>query len=334
MPLDALQRPLRSLRLSVTDRCNFRCTYCMPAERFPPDYPFLPREDILHFEELARLAVLFTRLGVEKIRLTGGEPLLRKDLPALVKMLRATEGIREITLTTNGALLAGHAKALKEAGLARVTVSLDTLDPARFQAVSDTSVPLALVLEGIAEAQGVGLHPVKINCVVQAGVNDDEVLDLAGWARGRGLALRFIEFMDVGSAAGWRLDRVLSGESLRARIHARWPLDPVPQDRLGQVAFRHRYRDGAGEVGFISSVTEPFCLGCDRARLSADGHLYTCLFAGEGLDLKGLLRGGAGDATLEAAIAGRWARREDRYSLLRTEATAALPKVPMHRVGG
>ena len=334
MVTDTLGRPLRSLRISVTDRCNFRCRYCMPVELYPPDHAFLPREDILHFEEVVRLAALFIALGVRKVRLTGGEPLLRKGLPDLVAMLRRLPGLEEIALTSNGVLLREQAVALKAAGLDRLTVSLDSLDPARFAAISDTTIPLARVLDGIEAAREAGFPPVKLNCVLQKGVNEDEILPLARFARDRGLLLRFIEYMDVGSAAGWKLDKVVPAVEVAALLADRWPLEAVASGHTNCVARHLRYRDGAGGIGLIASVTEPFCSGCDRARLSADGHLYTCLFAAEGLDLKALLRGGLDDAAILAVLRGRWARREDRYSELRSESTAGLPRVPMHHVGG
>ena len=331
---DTLGRPLRSLRISVTDRCNFRCGYCMPAELFPPDHVFLPREEVLHFEEIHRLARLFAQLGVRKLRLTGGEPLLRKGLPDLVQMLRGIPGIEDIALTTNGALLRERAEALRWAGLDRLTVSLDSLDPQRFATLSDTTIPLSKVLDGIDAALEAGFPPVKLNCVLQRGVNETDILPLAAFARERGLLLRFIEYMDVGSALGWRLDKVVPAVEVRAIIGSRWPLLPATEESESDVARHWRYADGSGEVGLIASVTEPFCSGCDRARLSADGHLYTCLFAAEGLDVKGMLRGGMDDASILALLRGRWSRREDRYSEIRSEATAALPRVPMHRVGG
>lgn len=331
---DTLQRPLRSLRISVTDRCNFRCRYCMPAELYPPDHPFLPKADILHFEEIARLAALFVSLGVAKVRLTGGEPLLRKGLPELVRMLRGIPGLDDIALTTNGVLLPDQAVSLRAAGLDRITVSLDSLDPQRFAAVSDTTIPLARVLEGIDAARAAGFPGVKLNCVLQRGVNEADILPLAEFARGRGLQVRFIEYMDVGSTQGWNLDKVVPAAEVEARLAERWPLERAASDHRNCVARHLRFADGAGAVGLIASVTEPFCAGCDRARLSADGHLYSCLFAAEGLDLKGLLRGGADDASLAAVLRGRWARRDDRYSETRTEATVGLPRVAMHRVGG
>ncbi len=332
--LDALQRPLKSLRISVTDRCNFRCRYCMPAELFPPDHAFLPREDILHFEEIVRLAALFASLGVTKVRLTGGEPLLRKGLPELVRMLRRTPGLEDLALTTNGILLPDQAAALRAAGLDRLTVSLDSLDPQRFAAVSDTAIPLARVIEGIDAALAAGFPTLKLNCVLQRGVNEADILPLVGFARQRRLQVRFIEYMDVGSTVGWDLDKVIPASEVEARLLAAWPMERMSAGHRNCVARHLGFLDGAGAVGLIASVTEPFCAGCDRVRLSADGHLFTCLFAGEGLDLKGLLRGGADDAALTAVLRGRWARRDDRYSETRTEATAGLPKVAMHRVGG
>jgi cyclic pyranopterin phosphate synthase len=306
----------------------------MPAELFPPDHAFLPREEILHFEEIVRLAGLFSSLGVRKVRLTGGEPLLRKGLADLVRMLKAVPGLEDIALTSNGVLLREQALALRQAGLDRLTVSLDSLDPERFAQVSDTTIPLARVFEGLEAARQAGFPPVKLNCVLQRGVNEVDILPLARFARKHGLILRFIEYMDVGSAQGWRLDKVVPTAELRRTLASEWPLEALEGEPENEVASRWRYTDGCGEVGFIASVTEPFCAGCDRARLSADGHLYTCLFAAEGLDLKGLLRGGLDDPALLAVLRGRWARREDRYSELRTEATAALPKVAMHHVGG
>ena len=331
---DTLGRPLRSLRISVTDRCNFRCGYCMPAELYPPDHAFLPREDILHFEEILRLTSLLVALGVRKIRLTGGEPLLRKGLPALVGMLKQVPGLQDIALTSNGVLLREQAAALKAAGLDRLTVSLDSLDPARFAALSDTTIPVSKVLDGINAAREAGFPPVKLNCVLQRGVNEADIIPLARFAREQGLLLRFIEYMDVGSAQGWSLDKVVPAAEVRAVLGSVWPLVPAPGEGASDVARHWRYADGEGEVGCIASVTEPFCAGCDRLRLSADGHLYTCLFAAEGLDLKAMLRGGLDDASMLALLQGRWSRREDRYSEIRTAATAGLPRVPMHRVGG
>ncbi len=331
--LDTLGRPLRALRISVTDRCNFRCSYCMPPEIFGPDHPFLPKDQVLSFEEIARLAWVFAGLGVEKLRLTGGEPLLRKDLPSLVRELAATPGIRDLALTTNGAALKDAAVSLKDAGLKRLTVSLDTLDAARFRALCGTEVPLARVLEGLEAARTAGFAPIKLNCVVQRGVNDDEAEALAAFAREKGHTLRFIEFMDVGTTNGWKLDAVVPGAELRARLHARWPLEPV-QPEADAVARLWRYADGHGEVGFINSVTAPFCGGCDRARLSAEGRLHTCLFGAEGLDLRAALRNGSSDADLAALVAARWKRRDDRYSERRSSATPDLKKPEMSYLGG
>jgi cyclic pyranopterin phosphate synthase len=338
MPLlDARHRPLRALRISVTDRCNFRCRYCMPREVFGAEdshSAFLGRDEILHFEELERLGRLFIGLGVDKIRLTGGEPLLRKDLPDLVARLRRLEGLRDLALTTNGALLRELAAPLKAAGLDRLTVSLDTLDPAKFRQLNDTTVPLAQVLEGLEAATAAGFAPIKLNCVLQKGVNDDECLDLLTFARERGHILRFIEFMDVGTLNGWKLAAVVPAEALLARVRARWAIAPVAEPLAGRVAERWRFVDGSGEFGVVASVTAPFCGGCDRARLSAEGRLYTCLFGSEGLDLKTALRNGASDADLQALLRAKWARRDDRYSEIRTEETAGNRKVEMFHIGG
>jgi cyclic pyranopterin phosphate synthase len=331
--MDTLGRPLKALRISVTDRCNFRCTYCMPKEVFGPDHPFLPREELLSFEEITRLARIFVGLGVTKLRLTGGEPLLRREFPALVRMLAAVPGLEDLALTTNGTLLPGLAPALKAAGLRRLTVSLDTLRPERFRAISDTDLPLDRVLAGIEAARSAGLGPVKLNCVLKRGANDDEILELAAFAREGGHILRFIEFMDVGTTNGWRMDAVVSAGDVHALIDARWPLEPL-EDGQGAVARRWRYRDGQGELGLVASVTAPFCRGCDRARLSAEGRLYTCLFAGQGLDVRSFLRGRHSDADLAALLAFHWKRREDRYSELRRGATPGLPRVEMSRIGG
>ena len=330
---DTLRRPLRALRISVTDRCNFRCRYCMPREEFGPEHAFLDREALLSFEEITRLLRVFTALGVAKVRLTGGEPLLRRELPTLVRMLAAVPGLEDLALTTNGALLPDQAQALHDAGLRRITMSLDTLKPARFQTLSDTDLPHARVLEGLAAARRAGFGPIKLNCVLQRGVNDDEILELAAFARDGGHTLRFIEFMDVGTTNGWRLESVVPATEVHDLIHAHWPLEPLATPD-GAVAQSWRYRDGRGELGLIASVTNPFCRGCDRARLSADGHLYTCLFAGQGLDLKGFLRTGHRDEDLAALLASHWARRDDRYSELRRADTPGLPKVEMSHIGG
>jgi cyclic pyranopterin phosphate synthase len=295
-PVDTLGRRLHDLRISVTDRCNFRCVYCMPKDVFGRDYPFLPQEALLTFEEIARMARTFVGLGVEKIRLTGGEPLLRKHVERLVAML--AELPVDLTLTTNGALLARKARALADAGLKRVTVSLDALDDATFRAMGDTDTPVAQVLEGIEMASQAGLAPVKINVVVKRGVNEHAILDLARHFRATGHIVRFIEYMDVGATNGWRMDDVVSASEILERIGAEFPLEPIDPNYAGEVAERWRYRDGAGEIGVIASVTQAFCRDCTRMRLSTDGKLYTCLFANDGHDLRGLVRGGADDATL------------------------------------
>ena len=330
---DRLGRRLRDLRVSVTDRCNFRCRYCMPREVFGPDFAFLPRSEILHFGEIRQLVRVIRRFGLEKVRLTGGEPLLRKELPRLVSMLREVEGI-ELAMTTNGALLERMAAPLAEAGLDRVTVSLDSLDPEVFARMNDTRVPIERVLAGIDAAVAADLAPVKINAVVRRGINDDGVVALARHFHGTGVTLRFIEFMDVGTANGWRMDEVVSGREILRRIDAELPLEPLPPRYPGEVATRYRYRDGGGEVGVITSVTEPFCGGCTRARLSSEGSLYTCLFAGEGVDLKNPLRDGASDDELAALIEDTWRRRDDRYSEIRSEETRDRPKVEMSYIGG
>jgi cyclic pyranopterin phosphate synthase len=332
--VDTRARPLRDLRISVTDRCDFRCVYCMPKEVFGRDFEFLRRAQLLTFEEIARLARLFASAGVRKLRLTGGEPLLRRDLERLVEMLAAIDGIEDIALTTNGSLLARKARVLRDAGLRRVTVSLDSLDDEVFGSVNDVGAPVARVLEGIEAAAAAGLGPVKVNMVVKRGLNDTSVLDMARHFRGSGHILRLIEFMDVGASNGWRLDDVVPAAELVAAIGAEWPLEPVPAAYSGEVAERYRYRDGGGEIGVIASVTQPFCHACTRARLSADGRLYTCLFANVGRDLRGPLRAGADDEELEALIGRIWARRGDRYSELRTAATAGAPKVEMSYIGG
>jgi cyclic pyranopterin phosphate synthase len=334
---DTLGRPVRDLRISVTDRCQFRCTYCMPREVFGQDFVFLPREELLTFEELARLARIFAGLGVSKLRLTGGEPLLRRDLHKLVAMLAAIDGIRDIALTTNGALLAGKATALAGAGLRRVTVSLDSLDDATFMALNDAGFPAGQVLDAIAAAADAGLAPVKVNMVVRRGVNERSILPMAAHFRHSGHVLRFIEYMDVGTTNGWRLDDVVPAAEIISLIGGQWPLEPVAPTYPGEVARRWRYRDGAGEIGVIASVTQPFCRGCTRARLSADGQLYTCLFAAAGHDLRGPLRGGASDQALREQIGSIWARRTDRYSEQRTRRTRqqpVRPKVEMSRIGG
>ncbi len=331
---DRFDRPLRDLRISVTDRCNFRCVYCMPKEVFGHDFEFLRRSQLLSFEEITRLARVFAGAGVRKLRLTGGEPLLRRDIETLIAMLATIDGIDDIALTTNGTLLAQKARGLREAGLHRVTVSLDSLDDEVFAAVNDVDAPVARVLEGIEAAAAAGLGPVKVNMVVKRGLNDSSILDMARHFRGSGHILRLIEFMDVGSSNGWRLDDVVPAAEMVATIAAEWPLEPVDPAYRGEVAARYRYRDGGGELGVIASVTQPFCSNCTRTRLSADGRLYTCLFANLGRDLRGPLRAGASDADLTELIGRIWNRRGDRYSELRTAATAGSPKVEMSYIGG
>jgi cyclic pyranopterin phosphate synthase len=329
---DTRGRPMRDLRISVTDRCNFRCVYCMPREVFDSSYRFLPHSAILSFEEIARLARIFVGLGVQKIRLTGGEPLVRRDLHRLVAML--AELPVEITLTTNGSLLAKHAAALKQAGLHRVTVSLDSLDDETFRRMNDADFPVARVLEAIDAAAQAGLAPIKINTVVKRGVNDDRIVEMAERWRGTGHILRFIEYMDVGSSNGWRMDDVVPSAEVVRRISARWPLVAIDPNYAGEVAERWRYADGAGEIGVISSVTQAFCSTCNRMRLSTEGSLFTCLFAQSGHDLKGLLRGGASDEEIRNEIAAVWQRRDDRYSEIRTAETAKARKVEMSYIGG
>jgi cyclic pyranopterin phosphate synthase len=330
--LDTFQRPLRDLRISVTDRCNFRCVYCMPKEVFGHDYRFLPRRELLTFEEIERVARIFVGLGVNKLRITGGEPLLRRDLEVLIGQLAAL-GDLDLTLTTNGSALAQKAQALADAGLTRVTVSLDSLDDEVFRAMNDVDFPVARVLAGIDAAAVAGL-PVKVNMVVKRGLNEHSVLEMARRFRGTGHTVRFIEFMDVGATNGWRLDDVVPAAEIVRTIGAELPLEPVEPGYRGEVAERYRYLDGAGEIGVIASVTQPFCGDCTRARISADGKLYTCLFAVRGHDLRAVLRAGATDGELDEAIRAVWGRRTDRYSELRTEETGALRKVEMSYIGG
>ena len=331
---DRLGRGLTDLRVSVTDRCNFRCTYCMPRELFGPEHQFLERNELLSFEEIRRVVGVLAGLGVEKIRLTGGEPLVRRDLPDLVAMLAEVDGITDIALTTNGSLLRAHAEALASAGLSRVTVSLDSVDPTVFTDMADTAVPLDAVLDGIAAAREVGLDPVKVNAVVKRGVNDDGIVELARFGRDHGVVVRFIEYMDVGTTNGWRLDDVVPSGEVLQRVHDAFPLEAVPPARPSEVADRWRYADGAGEVGVVSSVTEPFCGTCTRARLSAVGELYTCLFGSAGADVRSVLRSGQDDATLRQFLAEVWQGRTDRYSELRSNATRELPRVEMSYIGG
>jgi len=329
---DTFGRPLETLRISVTDRCNFRCVYCMPKEVFGRDYAFLERSELLSLEEIARVAGVFAGLGVRTVRITGGEPLVRRNVEHLVELLAAIPGL-ELALTTNGALLPQKAEALARAGLDRVTVSLDSVDDATFRALNDVDFPVARVLEGIDAAAAAGLR-VKVNAVVKRGANDGGIVALAEHFRGSGHVLRFIEYMDVGHSNGWRLDDVVPAEEIVRRIGEAWPLEPVEPARADETARRWRYRDGGGEIGVIASVTEPFCGGCSRARLSAEGRLYTCLFGLKGHDLRAPLREGASDEELAETLRGVWSRRTDRYSELRTAETAALPKVEMSYIGG
>ncbi len=342
---DRLGRPLRDLRISVTDRCNFRCSYCMPKAVFDKNYSFLPHSSLLSFEEITRTARIFVAHGVHKLRLTGGEPLLRKDLEALIAMLgelRTPDGAAlDLTLTTNGSLLARKARALKDAGLRRVTVSLDALDDTVFRRMNDVDFPVADVLQSIAEAERVGLGPIKVNMVVKRGTNDHEIVAMARHFRGSGVVLRFIEYMDVGASNGWRMDEVLPSAQVIERVAAAFPLEPMAALQAGETAERWRYRDGGGEIGVISSVTRAFCRDCNRARLSTEGKLYLCLFASQGHDLRALLRGDYSDAQIAAAIGLIWHGRDDRYSELRSEtapetgtAEVAQRRVEMHYIGG
>ncbi|MDP9434404.1 MAG: GTP 3',8-cyclase MoaA [Actinomycetota bacterium] len=330
---DARGRPLRDLRISVTDRCNFRCPYCMPRELFGPDHAFLPRSELLSYDEIGRVVRAFASAGVTKVRLTGGEPLLRRDLAVLVEIVAATPGVDDVALTTNGSLLAAQAAALRDAGLRRVTVSLDSLDPDVFQQMADTKVKLATVLEGIAAARDAGLGPVKLNTVLRRGVNDAGLVDLVDFAREGGHQLRVIEYMDVGDTNGWLPDQVVPAAEVLDRVAAVHPLEPVGRSARGEVAERYRYLDGRGELGLITSVSKPFCTDCTRARLTAVGELYTCLFASSGTDLRAVLRGGADDEQLREAVVGRWRVRDDRYSELRGQ-LPAQPKAEMSFLGG
>jgi cyclic pyranopterin phosphate synthase len=335
--VDRLSRPLRDLRISVMDRCNFRCPYCMPRERFHEHYAFLKTAERLSFEEIIRLTRLFVPLGVRKLRITGGEPLLRVNLPDLIADLHGIAGVEDIAMTTNGVLLAKHAYELKAAGLERVTVSLDSLDQDTFARMNGGFGRVSEVLDGIQHARDAGLGPIKINAVIQRGVNEQGVLDLVEHFRGTGVTVRFIEYMDVGNRNDWREQLVVPSRDLQALIHARWPLRAVRPDNVSDVARRYAFEDGQGEVGFISSVTQPFCGSCSRARLSSDGSFYTCLFAQTGTDLRAPLRAGADDAEMTRIIRGIWSVREDRYSeqrmVLRQRAGAA-PKVEMNYIGG
>jgi cyclic pyranopterin phosphate synthase len=331
---DTMNRPLRDLRISVTDRCDFRCVYCMPKQVFGPNFEFLRRSQLLTFEEITRLATVFAGLGVRKLRLTGGEPLLRREVERLVAMLRQVEGIEDIALTTNGSLLARKAQSLADAGLDRVTVSLDSIDDDIFRSMNDVDFPVERVLESIEAASAAGLGPIKVNSVVKRGLNDDGLLDIAEHFRGSGHILRLIEFMDVGTTNGWRLDDVVGAQEMIDRISSRWPLEPLDALYPGEVAKRYRYADGEGEIGVIASVTQPFCGGCTRARLSAEGRLYTCLFGALGHDLRSAVRSDVSDAELAEKVGGIWTRRADRYSELRSANTTGRPKVEMSHIGG
>jgi cyclic pyranopterin phosphate synthase len=330
--LDTLGRPLETLRISITDRCNFRCVYCMPKEVFGRDYAFLERTALLSFEEITRVTRIFAELGVKRVRITGGEPLVRRNVEQLIAQLHEIPGL-ELAITTNGALLAQKAQALAAAGLDRVTVSLDSVDDTMFRALNDVDFPVQKVLDGIDAAAAAGL-PVKVNAVVKRGSNEEGIVAIAERFRGTGHTLRFIEYMDVGHTNGWRLDDVVSADEIVERIAARWPLEPAEASRPDETARRWRYTDGGGEIGVIASVTKPFCGGCSRARLSAEGKLYTCLFGVKGHDLRAPLRLGAGDDELRETLRGVWSKRTDRYSDLRTSATTALPKVEMSYIGG
>jgi cyclic pyranopterin phosphate synthase len=339
--LDSFQRPLRDLRISVTDRCNFRCTYCMPAEIFGERYEFLPRPEILSFEEILRVVRAMVPMGVEKVRITGGEPLLRHGMPHLIEDLRKVDGIRDIALTTNGTLLERMAGQLHRSGLTRMTISLDSLDQDVFRQMNGGKLEVATVLKGIETAEAVGFSSIKINCVVQKGVNDHTLVDLARHFKGTGHIVRFIEYMDVGTRNDWKLDEVLPADELVARINAELPIEPVDPNYVGEVAKRWRYKDGPGEIGMITSVSSPFCGACSRARLTTDGALVTCLFASGGTDLREALRGGMGDDDLRELIAGIWTRRKDRYSEERTEIMRAegeggekRERVEMYQIGG
>ena len=333
-PLDQFKRPLRDLRISVTDRCNFRCAYCMPAEVFHEKYQFLPHKQILTFEEIIRLARLAVDLGVVKLRLTGGEPLVRHDIEKLVAMLTTIPGVHDIAMTTNGSLLSKMADKLHDAGLKRITVSLDSLDNDVFRQMNGDRSDVAPVLEGIAAAERAGMTPIKVNAVIKRGVNDHTLVDLARYCKDHGYILRFIEYMDVGTRNGWRLDDVVPAKEIIARIDAVMPIEPADENYYGEVAERWRYRDGSGEVGVIASVTQPFCGTCTRLRLSAEGSIYTCLFALKGTSLRDPLREGATDDELKAIMQRVWGSRTDRYSEIRTQDTAGHDKIEMYYIGG
>jgi cyclic pyranopterin phosphate synthase len=335
MTTDKFGRPFRDLRISITDRCNFRCPYCMPEEIYGDRYEFLPRADLLTFEEITRLARIMVGLGAVKVRVTGGEPLVRSQVERLIGQLAGVDGVRDLAMTTNGYLLASKAQTLKDAGLRRLTVSLDSLDEEVFAQMNGRGFGPQRVLEGIEAAEKVGLAPIKINAVVQKGVNDHTIVDLARHFKGSGHTVRFIEYMDVGTLNGWRLDDVVPAEEMVSLIDAEMPLEPVESSYRGEVAERYRYRDGDGEIGIIASVTKPFCGDCTRLRLSPDGSIYTCLFTSVGMDLRGPLRAGASDAELARLVSGRWGVRDDRYSEERASMTERpREKVEMYHIGG
>ncbi len=333
-PIDRLQRPLRDLRISVTDRCNFRCNYCMPADVYHEGFQFLPHAQILRFEEVTRLTRIMVGFGVKKLRITGGEPLVRRGVEQLIAQLSEISGAEDLAMTTNGVLLASMAEKLRDAGLKRVTVSLDSLDNTVFRALNGDRADVEPVLEGIRAAERAGMTPIKINAVIKRGVNDHTLVDLARFCKERGYILRFIEFMDVGTRNGWKLEHVVSAKEIVEKIDAEMPLEPTERNYFGEVAARYRYRDGGGEIGVIASVTQPFCGSCTRLRLSPDGKLYTCLFAQQGFDLREPLRSGASDEELASLIANMWSLREDRYSEIRTEDTARNKKIEMYYIGG
>ena len=334
MLTDTFGRPLRDLRISVTDRCNFRCTYCMPAEIYGERYEFLPKAELLTFEEISRLTRMLVRHGAAKVRITGGEPLVRAEIETLIASLSQIDGVADLTLTTNAYLMEQKAQLLKDAGLQRVTISLDSLDDEVFRSMNGRGFGTAKVLQGIDAAEKAGLAPIKINAVVQKGVNDHTVVELARYFKDRGHIVRFIEYMDVGNRNGWRLDHVVSADEIVSMIDAEMPLEPFERSYRGEVAMRYRYRDGGGEIGVIASVTQPFCGDCTRLRLSPEGSVYTCLFASKGTDLRGPLRSGATDEELGGIIAGMWGARDDRYSEERSSLTEPQRKVEMYHIGG
>ncbi len=332
--LDRFERPMRDLRISVTDRCNFRCPYCMPAEIYGDRYEFMPRPDLLTYEEIERIARITAELGVKKIRITGGEPLLRTELPSLIAKLADIDGIEDLALTTNGYLLPELAVSLRKAGLQRLTVSVDALDPEVFKKMNGRNYPVEKVMAGIEAAEAAGFSPLKINCMVQRGVNDHCLVELARYFKERGHIMRFIEYMDVGTLNGWHADDVVSAKEIHAAIDAEMPLEPADPNYAGEVSRRYKYKDGSGEIGLIASVSQPFCGGCTRARLSTDGQLITCLFADTGRDLRGPMRSGADDEELSQIVQGTWAMREDRYSEERAGLGGRSSKIEMYQIGG